>query len=156
MPYNNYSRPSNNYGRQGYQGRPNQVYAPAAPIQPKQLPQEYVDEAERVIREVSTDKNCISTSKLRGFLALLTEIYNEESLRTEKTISANSQAKLLRLRVRIVYDAGREQAVRKFIEKAQLLEYIKGVGNDRENLIQLSHYMEALVAYHRYLINKEN
>ena len=60
----------------------------------------------------------ITTSKLRGFLALMTKIYNEENLRTEKTISAASQAKLLRLRVRIVYDAGREPTVKAFVEKS--------------------------------------
>ena len=149
MQYNNNRRP-NNYGR------PAQGYAQPAPTQPKPLPQDYVDEAERVMRELFRNNTRITTSKLRGILALITDIYNEENLRTEKTISVGSQAKLLRLRVRIVYDAGREPTVKSFVEKAQLLEYIKGVGNDRESLIRLSHYMEALVAYHRYLGGKES
>ena len=66
-----------------------------------------------------------------------------------------SQLKLMRLRVRIIYDAGREQAVRAFVEKAQLLEYIKGIGKSRAEMIQFAHYMEALVAYHRYYGGRE-
>ena len=66
-----------------------------------------------------------------------------------------SQLKLMRLRVRIIYDAGREQAVREFVEKAQLLEYIKGIGKSRAEMIQFAHYMEALVAYHRYYGGRE-
>ena len=57
--------------------------------------------------------------------------------------------------MRIIYDAGREQAVREFVEKAQLLEYIKGIGKSRAEMIQLAHYMEALVAYHRYYGGRE-
>ena len=39
-----------------------------------------------------------------------------------------------------------------FITEAKLLAYIKDIGNEREKLIRFAHYMEALVAYHRYLI----
>ena len=56
------------------------------------------------------------------------------------------------MRVRILYDAGREKdAVKSFVEAAHLLQYIKGIGTNREKFINFANYMEALVAYHRYL-----
>lgn len=67
-----------------------------------------------------------------------------------------ASSKLMRLRVRMVYDAGRERDVKDFVEQAKLLEYLKGVGDSREAMIQFAHYVEALVAYHRYLGGRDN
>ena len=68
----------------------------------------------------------------------------------------SAEIKLMRLRVRMVYDAGRERDVKDFVEQAKLLEYLKGVGDSREEMIRFAHYMEALVAYHRYLGGRDN
>ncbi|MBP3655951.1 MAG: type III-A CRISPR-associated protein Csm2 [Clostridia bacterium] len=158
MPYNdrNYGR---GYGQQG--GGYNRSFSQPAskPIEPKPIPADYVDAAERVmngLQEMGNGRIRITTTKMRGFLGLVNDIYNTESLRAEDELLGESVLKLMRLRVRIVYDAGREQDVRTFVEKAQLLEYIKGIGTSRKNMIQFAHYMEALVAYHRFLGGKEN
>lgn len=137
----------------------NRPSAPPKPIEARPIPANYVDEAERVISELKAAGNGkirVTTSKLRGFLTLVTDIYNKESLRKEEVLSPDSQLKLMRLRVRIVYDAGRENDVRSFVERAKLLEYIKGIGSSRAEMIRFAHYMEALVAYHRFMGGKEN
>ena len=115
------------------------------------IPEDYVDAAENVMRKILSNRSCITTTKMRGFLTLVNDIYNVESLRFDEKISPESKLKIMRLRVRMVYDAGREPDVKTFIEKARLLEYLKGVGDNREKMIRYAHYMEALVAYHRYL-----
>ena len=120
------------------------------------LPENYVDEAEKVMRALFENRSRITTTKLRGFLTLVNDIYNAENLRTETELSSESKLKLMRLRVRVVYDAGRERDVKDFVEKAKLLEYLKGVGDSREAMIHFAHYMEALVAYHRYLGGRDN
>ena len=148
--YNNRS-----YGQQGgWNNRANVTNDPPEPVKPKKLPVNYVDEAERVMSELKA-KRGITTSKIRAIYALVADIYNAENLRSEAELLEESQLKLMRLRVRIIYDAGREQAVRAFVEKAQLLEYIKGIGKSRAEMIQFAHYMEALVAYHRYYGGRE-
>ena len=48
----------------------------------------------------------------------------------------------------------RELPVKKGVR--ELLEYLKGVGDSREAMIQFAHYVEALVAYHRYLGGRDN
>ena len=148
--YNNRS-----YGQQGgWNNRANVTNDQPEPVKPKKLPVNYVDEAERVMSELKA-KRGITTSKIRAIYALVADIYNVENLRSEAELLEESQLKLMRLRVRIIYDAGREQAVRAFVEKAQLLEYIKGIGKSRTEMIQFAHYMEALVAYHRYYGGRE-
>lgn len=140
-------------------GRPRggPVFEQPAPIQARPIPVDYVDEAERVMQRLLEDRGIgITTSKLRGFLSLVTEIYNVENLRTEPNLLPESQVKLMRVRVRVVYDAGRENAVMRFVKEARLLEYLKGIGGSRDSMIRFAHYMEALVAYHRYLGGKEN
>ena len=125
-------------------------------IMPLAVPDQYVDEAEKVMRNHLQGNKKITTTKLRSFLALIDDIYNVENLRTEPTLLPESQLKIMRLRVRVVYDAGRDKEVETFVTQAKLLSYLKGIGTSRDALIKLAHYMEALVAYHRYLGGKEN
>ncbi|MDO5719088.1 MAG: type III-A CRISPR-associated protein Csm2, partial [Tissierellia bacterium] len=54
------------------------------------------------------------------------------------------------LRMKLIYDSGREKAVKEFVHETKLLEYVSEIGNDRNNLIVFCRYMEALVAYHKY------
>ncbi len=141
----------------GYNDRNSQGRQPnrnaARPPRPRPLPANYVDEAERVIRSLYDERNKISTNKIRDLLSLVSEIYNRENLRTADTISEESASGLIALRIRMVYEAGRDDAVKLFLERAQLLEYIKGLGDSRAKLMDFAHYMEALVAYHRFILH---
>lgn len=146
------------YGQQGgWNNRANVTNDQPEPVKPKKLPVNYVDEAERVMGELKAERGRfeITTSKIRAIHALVADIYNAENLRSEAELLEESQLKLMRLWVRIVYDAGREQAVMTFVKKTQLLEYIKGIGKSRAEMIRFAHYMEALVAYHRYYGGRE-
>lgn len=164
MAYDNRYQNNRGYGQQGGYNRSYGQTGGAqrfqnnlpAEIRPLPIPEDYVDAAERVMRELFTNRSRITTTKMRGFLTLVNDIYNAENLRTEPTLSPDSKLKLMRLHVRMVYDAGRDRDVKDFVEKAKLLEYVKGVGDKRENMIRFAHYMEALVAYHRYLGGRDN
>ena len=125
-------------------------------IKPLSVPERYVDEAEQVMSNHMQGSRRITTTKLRSFLALIDDIYNVENLRTGTALLPESQLELMRLRVRVIYDAGRDAEVKTFVEQAKLLSYLKGVGTNRDAMIRLAHYMEALVAYHRYLGGKES
>ena len=170
-----------NYG-QGYGGR--STYNPWGALQGRQeqsattpkkafndgepaaLPANFVDAAQTVMNHVARyyqDKNgqdCwsfkITTSKIRKLLSLVMDIYNAEYRRTEETLLESSALAVQMARVHIVYEAGRDNDVRDFVEKSKLLPYLKGIGNSRANLIRYTQYLEALVAYHRYMGGKEN
>lgn len=131
----------------------NNSYPQSAPeITARPLPADYVDAAEAVIRQLAQNRSPITTSKIRNLLSLVSDIYNVENLRNDPSLLPDSRNALTMMRIRIVYEAGREQSTKEFVKEAKLLEYIKDIGTDREKLIAFAHYMEALVAYHRYLI----
>ena len=122
-----------------------------APVKAQPVPEDYVDAAEQVILQIDR-KTAITNTKLRNLYSLITDISNVENLRGEKTLLPESQTQLMMARVRMVYEAGRENSVKIFLQKAKLLEYLKDIGTNREKLMRYSHYMEALVAYHRFYI----
>ncbi len=159
MPINNYgnsgSRGNGNYannrnGNQGgYQNNPVNTPQTTAAMP---LPADYVDKAEEIMsRLIGQQRSRLTTSKLRNILSIVSDIYNREVGRlSEKELSYEDQTAVQMLRVRIAYETKRDRAVDDFVREAHLLEYIKGLGKDRKKFLAFSHYMEALVAYHRY------
>ena len=162
-PGNSQNR-GNNYYNRGGQGGGYERNASAAPqqaasrqpIQPKQLPENYVDEAEKVMIDIHDGAGSkITTSKIRRFLTLITEIMNDERRRLSDELLPSSIAKIQMARVRIAYEAGRDPVVKTFVDKSSLICYLKGIGNSRKDFIKLGEYVEALVAWHRYLGGKD-
>lgn len=120
-------------------------------IRPQKVPDDYVDQAEKIMRSLMENGKTVSNSKIRKLLSLVSEIYNEENRSTEKELQEKNVVKINLMRVRVAYECGRDNAVKDFVAKTKLLEYLKGISRDRADLIRFAHYMEALVAYHRYL-----
>ena len=154
-----------NNNRGGFPGRqyPNQNARQLPPeVKALPLPEDYVDEAEAVIRRLAereqndSKAKIITTSKIRNLLSLISDVYNVENLRNEAELAPESVTALTMARIRVVYEAGRESSVKYFVKEAKLLQYLKDIKRDRKKLIDFSHYMEALVAYHRlYIGGKE-
>ena len=124
-------------------------------ITPKKVPEDYVDEAERIMRSLMSQPKKVTTSKIRNLLSLVTDIFNTENIRTDEKLLPESIVKLNLMRVRVAYECGRDDTVKNFVAQTNLLEYLKGISTDRADLIRFAHYMEALVAYHRYYGGKE-
>lgn len=116
----------------------------------------YVDQAEQVIKSMrGRTKNGdhridLTTSKIRSILSLVTGIYNQVIHEPNPELSEDICQEIQYLRLRIVYEAGREESVKKFMKKAELLENIQSIGKSREQFLLFCRYMEALVAYHRF------
>ncbi|MCD7830423.1 MAG: type III-A CRISPR-associated protein Csm2 [Clostridiales bacterium] len=123
------------------------------PIVAKPLPADYVDVAEKVIQ---TSGKQITTSKLRNLLSQFVDVYNVENLLTGERLQPASVNALTMARIRMLYEAGREPKVKNFIETAELLSYLKDIGDNRVKMLNYYHYLEALVAYHKYYGGKEN
>ena len=119
----------------------------------KEFPADYVDEAEKIMQE---NYKKITTSKLRNLLSLLMDVYNTETLRTEETISEESAVKLQMARIRMAYECGRDRNVKEFVEAAHMMPWLKDIGKSREKAIRYVHYLEAIVAYHRFFGGREN
>lgn len=123
-------------------------------LKPMELPDNYLQIAEDNMKEIAKE---ITTSKIRGFLSLVSKVYNVENVRTEETLLPESIDTIQMMRIRIVYEAGRDNTggVTKFLDKTRILNYIKSIGDNRSKFIAFARYMEALVAYHRFYGGKE-
>ena len=147
MPNNSYGKANNRNGGANYRQEPPKS------IEAEKLPADYIEAAEKVMAE---RYRAITTSKLRNILSMLMDVYNAEQLRTEEKLTEESGRKLQLARIRIAYECGRDNSTKTFVESAKVLAYLKGIGNSREEAIRYIHYMEALVAYHRFFGGREN
>ena len=169
--YNN--RQQGNRGSYGQNARQNagrgydagqSTAEPYQDAEPMVLPDEFVDLAMRTMERISVPDERdpqrrrfqITTSKIRNLLSLIMEIYNTEHRRVEKTLREESLLQLQMARVRMVYEAGRDDSVKQFLKESNLISYLKGIGDDRVRLIRFTQYLEALVAYHRFMGGREN
>lgn len=158
---NNRSNDRRNQGQQ-FQNRQSQQSRPQPEsINPLLLPEDYVKEAEDIILKEEWFSK-ITTSKIRRLFSLLIDSYNLESIYTDKTLKPETVRQLHLAQIRMLYEAGRDESVKDFLESTKLVHYLKGIRddskgikNDRNAFINYFHYMEALVAYHKYFGGKE-
>ena len=116
-----------------------------------------VQEAERVIKKLkdNSTRGMLTTSQIRKFLAAFTSVTNKVEVEkrcnpAKDEMSAQLSAEVKFLKVKLVYQAGRERLVREFVEESKLLAKIDSVGKSFAKYKDLANYMEALVAYHKF------
>lgn len=119
--------------------------------------QNYVDEAEKVILNPKNLKKkngklvpAITISQLRNLLAMTADIYNQILNQHGERLSEDVCSRIQYLRIRFLYEAGRNKDVKNLIETAELINIVQEIAGSREKYILFSRYMEALVAFHRY------
>ena len=130
----------------------------------------YVEKAERIIKENKLSE-IITTSKIRGLLTQVNELYNDIVLEADEQLDEKYVKAIQHLKVKMVYDAGRDRQlntsrrdqntpyrdgrIKYFFEKTRLLEEVSNIGNSREKFLDYCKYFEALVAYHKFYGGKE-
>ena len=115
----------------------------------------YVGKEESVITALIGRKELLTTSKIRKLLAILSEIYTDARHDGKKELSDEIKSRIQYFKMRFVYEAGREKTVKAFWEAAQIEKQIDKIGNSKKELILFCHYMEALVAYRKFLGGKD-
>lgn len=121
----------------------------------------FADLAEKVIKGmVKTDKwgnpkIALTTSKIRNLLSMSNVLYNNAKQVRNETLSEDILHDIQYLKMRFVYESGREPIVKEFVESAGILKYIDKIGTSRESLLLFCSYMEALVAYHKFYGGKD-
>lgn len=96
-------------------------------------------------------KFSLTTTKIRNLLSLLNVIQQMVQGETGSEIKDEEiLGKIQYFKMRCAYEAGREPAVRDFVEKANIMNYINNIGTSKKEFELFFHYIESLVAYHRY------
>ena len=123
----------------------------------------YVDRAESAIKRLQKMKDkkdryipIVTTSKIRNLLAMTAGIYNDVLNIKGERLPQDITGRIQYLKVRFVYEAGREQGVKNLAEKAEILECLDGIGSSRQNYILFSRYMEALVAFRKFIGGRDD
>ena len=115
----------------------------------------YVDLAEKVIvKDLERDKKGnfrLTNSKIRNLLSLVNNLYTDVTRTggSDEKLSETIEGKIQYIRLRFVYEAGREKSVKDFVEKADIIKHLQRI-ETRSNLLLFCRYMEALVAYHKF------
>lgn len=121
----------------------------------------------------------ITTSQIRKLLSILNDIYsfvvstpaNSDTAKGEDYLDESDEIlkeKMQYLKMRCIYEAGRDEyydkkttGVRDFVNRTQILMYLdefEKITSHKElhkAFIWIFHYMESLIAYHRFLGGKD-
>nr|WP_315410939.1 type III-A CRISPR-associated protein Csm2 [uncultured Selenomonas sp.] len=120
-------------------------------------------EAEAVVKTLNrrTDRQGreqiqLTKSQIRKFLAAVNALTNKVAVyRTQsgqsKLLSDALASEVKYLKVKLVYQAARNRGtVGDLADKAQIKERIDRIGTDMKKYEEFAHFMEALVAYHKF------
>ena len=117
----------------------------------------YVAKAESVILKLSKQVNkqgklvaMVTNSKIRNLLSMSADIYNQVLDCKDDKLPQELNGRIEYLRVRYIYEAGREPRVKDLVIQGELLEIMKEIQGSKKNYILYYHYMEALVAFKRF------
>lgn len=84
----------------------------------------YVETAEKAIKEICGKKDRrgrtvapVTTSKIRNLLAMTAAIYNDVIVCTSEKLSTEIVGRIQYMKIRFVYEAGREPKVKELVEK---------------------------------------
>lgn len=127
-----------------------------------------VDKAELAIKSIGKpDKNNpnklyikLKTNQIRKILTAVNILKNKVDIykiakSKEKKLDEELQMEIEFLRVNMSYQAGRDNLVREFIEKADLLNMVKDINGDIKAFEKFCKYVEALVAFHKFYGGQE-
>ena len=81
---------------------------------------------------------------------MVSEIYSDASRSREEKLDTEMRSRLQYLKLHIVYEEGREPAVKDFVKKSELIGALDEVKDSKSQLIIFCHYVEALVAYRKF------
>ena len=128
----------------------------------------YVDFAENVIKKLKNRTKevrgrvirieMLTTSQIRNLLSMCADIYNQILSQTDKNgdkLTEEVCGRINYLKIRFVYEAGRDEKVREFVTEAGILENLKEIKDSKQKFLLFHRYMEALVAFHKFYGGKD-
>lgn len=102
-------------------------------------------------------KDTLTTSAIRNILSLTSEIYDMVRSQGPEAV----RDKLAYLKVKLIYQSGRNAAVKRFVKVSKLIQALDRLEryyqkpDEKAMIILFCRYMEALVAYFKYYGGKD-
>lgn len=97
----------------------------------------------------------LKTNQIRKFLTAVNAITNKVNVYKAKHLDATElpdelAGEIQFLKVKAAYQAGRERSVKDFMVQSKMKHHIEGIGTSISKYEEFAHYIEALVAYHKF------
>lgn len=154
---------SNQRNGKSFPKHPNYAQPSKKPAYVELTEENYVQLAEEVIRALKTDKGdkkIVTTSKIRKLLAMMSEIYMLAKHHKGDVLPKEILAKIQYFKMHFIYEAGRGKStkdwtVAELLEYAYIIKRIDTIKTDKAKLILFCHFMEALVAYRKFLVEND-
>jgi len=152
--------PNNNYNQrpnQGQQSRP-PYQAPAAPLNQVDGTKDFdpVETGRSLVAQLKTDNllRDFTTSQLRKVLSSANVVKNriDREAAEAESLSASIQEEIQYLRLRLVYQMGREPKVKLCLGQkgVDLPAVIKNIGADKKKFNDFYRLLESIVAYRKF------
>lgn len=109
----------------------------------------YLDLAKKVIKR---NKKNITTTQLRNILQYLSLLDNKLLTTSDSKKDILIKKELTYFKLRLVYAAGRDYKVKSFITDSNLIKYVQTAQTSFKEFKLYHHYLEALVAYHKFYV----
>ncbi len=118
-------------------------------------------EAEKVIKSlIHEDRRGkmvidLKTNQIRKVLTAVNsltgriDVYRAKHGQTD-VLPVDLAAEVKYLKIKFIYQAGRENAVKSFVDRAKLINQIDAIGTSIPKYEEFARYIEALVAYHKF------
>lgn len=117
------------------------------------------EEAENTIMILQNkEKNkIVKTNQLRKILSLVNTIDAKHGRSQDVEITKEVEDMLVDLKIKIAYQSGREEAVKKFIRTSKLNSKLNKIlkSKSSKELKDYIKYTEALVAYHKFYVKEQ-
>ena len=115
----------------------------------------FADLAEENIQRLVPKKNGkgfeLTTTKLRGIYGLITNVLTRIN---EEADFEEHRSDLQYLKVKMAYEAGREDAVKDFLNRTGLRDYVSAI-KGYDQFVLYCRYAESLVAYFKFYGGKD-
>lgn len=99
----------------------------------------YVEIAEKTMQDICNERDKkdrkippVTTSKIRNLLAMTADIYNEVINSQNDKLSNEIMGRINYLKIRFVYEAGREPKVKTLVTKAEILQHIDEIKDSQK------------------------
>lgn len=93
----------------------------------------------------------ITNTQLRLILSNSIIIKNKiKNNNNNEKLSIEIQNEIKYLLIKLIYQAGKEDKVKKFIEDFKMVDKIKQIGDSAKNFNEFYRYLEEIVAYSKY------
>ena len=100
--------------------------------------------------EERVKKSDITNTQLRLFLSNSVIIKNKIKNNNDEKLANNIQNEIKYLLIKVIYQAGRDSKVKKFIEEFEIVNKIKQIGDSAKKFNEFYRYLEEIVAYVKY------